>query len=1316
MKRKEAVFKGLDLINVFFEDTSLNSPDVFQIIEFPTRLSGGKNLIKLKGHPDNLRIGSYLNIEVLDYNGDPIYHEIIDYIDEDKSRIIAIYVYEETSPGEAVVVITGELKQINGQLVPQEWEGKTNVRWSRTVQVNPLLSNNSEIIFETAPEVTLIEQIGVQLDRIYPNDIQYPTYTTGTVRYFSYNNQPAIEISNGIFTKDMEDGTITVPNPVNPLPTPQYTISNNTYTSTIKKVLNETTILLDSEFVVASSQSLSLHVYTSFDYSTYTLDYEATPTYVPTENSESFAFIDISGLQPATGDVNRVKILLNGAGSIGTWEQINDIELVAQELLIDTSSVYPDFKIGEFTSQSIIDNYWEAHYYSGFSESTAPTLTFITSSIGQGVQIVPLGGHNLTGYNQIYTFQTQDQYTATFVRQSSYKIIIDAIGTRSTISGNDNPKLSVFLSGSAFPYDATDILNQELPVKLGRRIGQIEVTSNSQRFDDEVFEFEAPATGIANLIFVVESGEWQLSDIRTTTDNDAGYTPGYARIRTEVPTKHKSNAQYAFRIEYYNVAGVKSRQTNTVSNVNWSGGNRYIDGEYSMLTGSLYVADSLESGIAISGYADTGFVRSLGYSGFEYGDPGFLLWSGSALEGSSGTKGGVPYSGVGLELYANENNYFRFSTTDSELDVRASKFFIGTPATQFISGSDGNVEISSSNFHLDSNGDVTITGRLNLANGTPVEDAINAVTESATARALSIGVDSQVFAFDNSADTTPTPDTIVFTISQQNLSEAITTSDVTITKTGGGTLTTPTLNGVVTDGSGQLSGSLSFSGESLLKSDLPLTIEVSKDSLLDTTTIFKVEGGTAGADGTDAVTAFLTNESHTFPADVNGTISSFAGGETDMIVFQGITDVTDNYTFSRVSTTSVSSSIVDNTVTITSMAHDSGSVNITATSASVSLSKTMSLAKSKQGNDGAAGADNQDFTWANENLLGVGPVAAGLLMTANVFGFHDGITGSNGSLDDFTSYLDSSGNFYLGSGSSDAQFVWDNTTQELLISGSNAKIEVDKFFVGTQTSQFISGSNGIIEISSSNFHLDSNGDVTMAGTITATAGTIGGFNISSTQINSSNNNLKLLNNGIISGSDVFIYRVNSGTVYPLVDTANGIIDARNNGRQVVTDTTENSYSGNSLVEQTLATYVFNILPYETKLGIFGNFQVYSGTTNSITWIYRAILETSNSGSGAFSSGTTYYDAWTNSNNITIIVGSNSGVNTNFSATLTPFNDSFHSIPTSHQGTLCRLRITAQRAAGTPSVSTTYRVKNLSVITTRELATVELDPYTPPLSP
>ena len=720
MKRKETVFKGLDSVNVFFTDNSLTSPDVFRITEFPERLTAGKNLIKLKGHPTNLRIGSYLNIEILDYNGDPIYYEVVDYLDEDKSRIISIYVYDDTSPGTANITLVGELNEINGQPVPQQWQGVTNVKWSRTVEINPTISNDTEIIFDSVPSASLTEQVGVQLDRTYPGNQQFPTYTTGTVRYFSYNNVPAFEIQGGLFNKEMEGGTITVSSPVNLTPTPQYTPGTTTYKTTVRKVLSDTLMLLDDEFRVASSQSIFTHIYTQFDYSSFSITYEADPVYIPTQNSESFANISLFGLEPATGDVSRIKIFLNGNGSIGTWEQINDIELEENELFIDEANVFPDFEIGLFTSQSVIDTYWETNYYSGFNEGSSPTLLWTSSSIANAVQIVTGSIGDITAYNQVYTFQTKPEYAATFVSESSYKITIDAIGTRGSVSGNNNPKLSIFLSGSAFPFDSTDILNQELPTRLGIRVGELEVTTNSQRFDDTIFEFEAPRTGTASLIFVIESGEWTFSDIRTTTDNDPGYTPAYSKIRTEVPTKHKSSNQYRFRIDYFNVDGVKSKQSSYINNVDWQGGNRYIDGDYSMITGSLYVADSLETGIAISGLKDTGFVRSLGYSGFEYGDPGFLIWSGSALSGSSGTKGGVPYSGVGLELYANTENYFRFSTTDSELDVRTQKFFVGNSST-FISASDGNLEISSSGLNI-YNGDITASAIQVIYQGTTMLD------------------------------------------------------------------------------------------------------------------------------------------------------------------------------------------------------------------------------------------------------------------------------------------------------------------------------------------------------------------------------------------------------------------------------------------------------------------------------------------------------------------------------------------------------------------------------------------------------------------
>ena len=707
MKRKEAVYKGLQFIDTWQTDTSLTSPNFFQISEFPTRLTAGKNLFKLRGHPTNLKVGGYLNIEILDYNGDPVYHEVVNYIDEDKSRVIAIYIYEDTSPGDCTITLVAE-----AAVAPPEWANRPNIKWMRTVPVNPNISNDSEIIFESLPTVSLREQIGPHLDRTYAIG-QFPTYTTGTVRYFLLNNQPALELSGGLFTSDMSTGTVTVTAPSNPTPTPQYTPSTTTYTSTIKKILSPTTALLDTAYTVYSSQSISSHTYSEFAASAFSLSYEATPTYTETQNSESYALIEISALQPATGDVSRIKTYMNNNGTVGTWELINDVELNETEIFVpSTASLYPDVSIGTFTSQSVINTYWTGSTYIGNTIATAPVLTWNTASLSNAMRIS--SSVDISATNSVTVAQIKSNYAGIFNEGSSYKITLDALGTR---LDSVNPKLSVYLSGSAFDYGTTDYFNQELPVKLGKRIGEIEIFSDNQRVDNHVFNFEADHSGTAVLLVVVESGYWQVANIQTTSDNDAGYTPDYTRLKSLVPTAHKSKNQLSFKIEYYNIAGVKSKQISYMYNKDWEGGNRYVDGDYSMLTGSLYVADTLSSGVAISGYKNTGFIRSLGYEGFTAGFPGFLMWSGSALSGSLGTKGGVPYSGVGLELYGDANNYFRYSTNPSELDIHTETFFLGDPNSQYISGSNGNLEISSSGFYLTANGDVTASSFIAVNSG-----------------------------------------------------------------------------------------------------------------------------------------------------------------------------------------------------------------------------------------------------------------------------------------------------------------------------------------------------------------------------------------------------------------------------------------------------------------------------------------------------------------------------------------------------------------------------------------------------------------------
>ena len=87
-------------------------------------------------------------------------------------------------------------------------------------------------------------------------------------------------------------------------------------------------------------------------------------------------------------------------------------------------------------------------------------------------------------------------------------------------------------------------------------------------------------------------------------------------------------------------------------------------------------------------------IRSAKYNGFNSASAGtspagWMMWSGS------NDIGNTSYPGVGLELVAGSESYLRFdsSQTGAELDIKARKFFIGTPSTQYISGSSGNIEI-----------------------------------------------------------------------------------------------------------------------------------------------------------------------------------------------------------------------------------------------------------------------------------------------------------------------------------------------------------------------------------------------------------------------------------------------------------------------------------------------------------------------------------------------------------------------------------------------------------------------------------------------
>jgi sulfur carrier protein ThiS len=160
------------------------------------------------------------------------------------------------------------------------------------------------------------------------------------------------------------------------------------------------------------------------------------------------------------------------------------------------------------------------------------------------------------------------------------------------------------------------------------------------------------------------------------------------------------------------------------------------------------------------------------------------------------------------------------------------------------------------------------------------------------------------------------------------------------------------------------------------------------------------QDGVDGEDGTpgqNAVTALLSSEAVVLPANVAGAVTSYDGASTTIKVLNGGTDDTANWSFTRLNGPNVTSTLVDATLTVTSLGEtqDSSYVDITATrSGYPSLTKRFSVSKSKQG---SAGASPIELVLTNEahvvpaDAAGTVTSFAGAATTAFVF---------NGSADD----------------------------------------------------------------------------------------------------------------------------------------------------------------------------------------------------------------------------------------------------------------------------------------------------------------------------
>ena len=484
--------------SMLIADTNPDST-YFEVAEVPGYFTGGKNLLLIGGNNDLLRPGSNIEIEITDGNGNPVFHEINQYIESGTNkRAVSIYVYETTPTGIGQITIAGEAeKRPNGNNVPKSWQNTLNVKWTKRIRIYPYRENKTRVILKTPPVIKIKELIR---EYLIPSGGVTTTNSTSSGNFINYEYASEGEgfspgqgfgyliTTASYFSASMVGSTIAFTN-ISPTLGASQTLAQigpggqgqNYWTTQITEVINNTKVKVNSsyappvEFTIASrgdeisrKQVFSTNV-SGFNYALFNHSYQTDVTWATQSlNFESWAKIDISELDPICGDLRKVKVYKRSQG-FQQFEMATEIDLDVKELLAKDDAFALQKNLGNFTEQSTIDTYWEASYNN--TASTISSLPITTSDSSKFIGgVVISGSENLKNnfltdresafiqFKMAMADYDNDGSSTSGVKlfkngnyQVSFKLASDNVD-----DGLNGSKVNVYISGSAVASPLVD--------------------------------------------------------------------------------------------------------------------------------------------------------------------------------------------------------------------------------------------------------------------------------------------------------------------------------------------------------------------------------------------------------------------------------------------------------------------------------------------------------------------------------------------------------------------------------------------------------------------------------------------------------------------------------------------------------------------------------------------------------------------------------------------------------------------------------------------------------------------------------------------
>lgn len=677
--------------NYFLEFTTSQNP-YLGITGLDDIVSSGRYSFLINGSK-YLKEDSVIRFEAIDSEGNLIFISGIRNLLRGTARVVSFEVNDDIKNGIAKIYVSAILATYddNGEevSVPDEFLDTENILLTHTFQIDKTRVNTDEIIFRRPPQLSITPT----LRKV--RTILKPTVTSSTItadiREYQYDSSRSkfelkIESRDNDIVLDMDNSPITI---------------TNTPIDIEGGIINVTGLIKQGILTIPNPD---IEKYGKEDFKnllqspiTFTVRYDNFTQYNLVKLQEAaFADVVISNMETVSGDVEKIKIFGKSDTLKTDYNLLSEYDLIAKNLL----DIEGTGDIGIFDTSDKLNSWSVSKIDSGVSNPTiAIDNTRLLSAVTvQGDYDSPQTKEVNGKLLQKPRYKLESNTSLSFYKNIEYKIKLNAalINSPSTF----DTRCDVYIQGTSLDGD----VNQ-----YGKLLGSLR--SNKNYIWEN--EFETTFTNSSDvtdgkIIFVITSGQWILQKIQIESELQQGFSP--QEFRVQVPVDVKKNQQdIDFIVEFFDANNNKAETFLREDNVIFDRPNLVIEGFDNFLSGSLFVGEATSSGIGL-GLSDAGgaFIKSVPYDGFidatTGGQSGFLLYSGSVTSSVEDE-----YSGsLGVEIVKDEDNYLRFRTEPSLFEVKSDVFFFGNADTQFISGSNSNIEISASNFHLDPKNDILI--------------------------------------------------------------------------------------------------------------------------------------------------------------------------------------------------------------------------------------------------------------------------------------------------------------------------------------------------------------------------------------------------------------------------------------------------------------------------------------------------------------------------------------------------------------------------------------------------------------------------------